>query len=293
MRRVRGGEALMLWLTVSAMACSSPRVDDEPAITQSSTTETGTEEPDLPPNVILIFADDLGWADLGVYGAQHIETPRLDALAAEGARFTQFYAGSSVCTPSRAVLLSGRYGARQVLAGTVGGVYWPFSSEGMSPEQLTLAELLRDSEHGYATALVGKWHLGHESDYGPLAQGFEQFFGLPYSNDMVPLPLLDGTQIIETLSLEAQAGLTVQYTERILEFIQTSVAAERPFFVYYPTHAPHVPLAAGPEFAGSSPSCAEVGAERACGAYADQIAELDWASCSTSSTRSGSPMTPS
>src|SRR5690606_7962407 len=204
-----------------------------------------TEDTDSPPNVIVIFADDLGWADLGVYGAEHIETPRLDALAAEGARFTQFYAGSSICTPSRAVLLSGRYGPRQILAGTLGGVYWPSSAEGRSPEQITLAELLGESAHDYATALVGKWHLGHARGYDPLAQGFELFFGLPYSNDMAPLPLIDGRETVETLSLEAQAELTVRYTERILEFMADSVAQERPFFLYYPSHAPHVPLHAG------------------------------------------------
>lgn len=267
------------------VACStSPSVE---ATTDTSTstdtagnseTETGTDtdDTDRPPNVILIFADDLGWADLGIYEGQHVETPRLDALAAEGARFMQFYAGSSICTPSRAVLLSGRYGPRQILAGTVAGVYWPFSSEGMSPEQLTLAELLGESEHDYATALIGKWHLGHTHGYDPLSQGFELFFGLPYSNDMAPLPLIDGTRIIEELSLEAQAELTVRYTERILEFLTDSVGAGRPFFLYYPSHAPHVPLAAGPAFAGSSPSCDSLGADRACGAYADQIAELDW-----------------
>lgn len=287
---MRGRMTLLLALTVG---CSTPPSGSEATATETSAsttetststtetstdTETGTDtsDPDAPPNVILIFADDLGWADLGVYGAQHIETPRLDALAAEGARFTQFYAGASVCTPSRAVLLSGRYGARQILAGTLSGVYWPFSGEGMSPEQITLAELLRDSEHGYATALVGKWHLGHMPGYDPLAQGFERFFGLPYSNDMTPLPLIDDGRIIETLSVEAQAELTTLYTERIVELMTDSVAGGRPFFVYYPSHAPHVPLAAGPDFAGSSPSCESLGAERACGAYADQLAELDW-----------------
>jgi arylsulfatase A len=282
---MRARETVVLGLLVTG-ACSTPPSGEGEATTDTSTSETTTETDtdtgtdtegtDAPPNVILIFADDLGWADLGVYGAEHIATPRLDALAAEGARFMQFYAGNSVCTPSRAVLLSGRYGARQILAGTLSGVYWPFSREGMSSEQITLAELLRDSEHGYATALVGKWHLGHMPDYGPLAQGFESFFGLPYSNDMVPLPLLDGTRIVETLSLAAQAQLTELYTERILAFMADSVAAERPFFVYYPSHAPHIPLAAGEAFAGSSPSCASVGADRACGAYADQVAELDW-----------------
>lgn len=137
-------------------------------------TETGGEDP-APPNVILIFADDLGYADLGVYGAPHIQTPHLDGLAATGARFTSFYAGNAVCTPSRAVLLSGRLGPRQILAGTIGGVYWPFSTTGMDPGQITIAELLHEA--GYATALIGKWHLGHEPAYDPLAQGFDRFYG--------------------------------------------------------------------------------------------------------------------
>jgi arylsulfatase A len=255
---------------------SSSASDTSGASSESTSDGTGSETSEelSPPNVILIFADDLGYADLGVYGAQHLATPRLDALASEGARFTQFYAGNSVCTPSRAVLLSGRHGARQVLPDTFGGVYWPFSTAGMSTEQITLAELLHDA--GYATALVGKWHLGHASGYAPTNQGFDVFFGLPYSNDMEPLPLLDGTEIVETLALEDQRELTQRYTTRIVEFMRDSVDADLPFFVYYPTHAPHIPLGASAAFAGSSPSCESLGAERACGPYADVMAELDW-----------------
>ena len=273
---------LVVCIALGGIACAgepspSPSHDatgSESTQTSGSETEseTGEDQPALP-NVILIFADDLGYADLGVYGAQWLETPRLDALAAEGVRFTQFYAGNSVCTPSRAVLLSGRHGARQVLPDTFSGVYWPFSTEGMGPEQITLAELLREA--GYATALVGKWHLGHAPGYDPTSQGFDVFFGLPYSNDMVPLPLLDGTEIVQTLDLEDQPELTSRYTERILEFMHESVDAGVPFFLYYPTHAPHIPLGASASFAGSSPSCASLGADHACGAYADVMAELD------------------
>jgi arylsulfatase A len=252
----------------------SSSTDASSESTSSDGTGSETGEQLTAPNVILIFADDLGYADLGVYGAQYLATPRLDALAAEGVRFTQFYAGNSVCTPSRAVLLSGRLGARQILPDTFGGVYWPFSTAGMGSEQITLAELLHDA--GYATALVGKWHLGHTSGYGPTTQGFDVFFGLPYSNDMDPLPLLDGTDIVETLALEDQRELTQRYTTRIVEFMHDSVDAGTPFFVYYPSHAPHIPLGASAGFAGSSPSCASLGAEHACGDYADVMAELDW-----------------
>jgi arylsulfatase A len=254
----------------------SESTSSESTSSESTSDDTSSEtgEESVLPNVILIFADDLGYADLGVYGAQHVATPRLDALADAGVRFTQFYAGNSVCTPSRAILLSGRHGARQVLPDTFGGVYWPFSTSGMSPDQITLAELLQEA--GYATALVGKWHLGHASSYAPTSQGFDVFFGLPYSNDMEPLPLLDGTEIIETLELEDQRELTQRYTERIVEFMHDSVDAGVPFFLYYPSHAPHIPLGASAAFTGSSPSCASLGAEQACGAYADVMAELDW-----------------
>jgi arylsulfatase A len=179
-----------------------------------------------------------------------------------------------VCTPSRATLLTGRHGARQVLPDTFSGVYWPFSIEGMSPDQITLAELLHDA--GYATALVGKWHLGHESGYEPMSQGFDVFFGLPYSNDMVPLPLLDDGEIVQTLELEDQVELTGLYTTRIIQFMRDSVDAGVPFFVYHPTHAPHIPLGASAAFAGVSPSCESLGATQACGTYADVMAELDW-----------------
>jgi arylsulfatase A len=264
--------ACLLLAACTTVPSSSSDASESGSTSDGTSSETGEES--APPNVILIFADDLGYADLGIYGAEHLETPRLDALAAEGVRFTQFYAGNSVCTPSRAILLSGRHGARQILPDTFGGVYWPFSTAGMGAEQITLAELLRDA--GYATALVGKWHLGHAAGFAPTNQGFDVFFGLPYSNDMEPLPLIDQDEIVQTLELEDQRELTQRYTERIIEFMRDSVDAGVPFFVYYPTHAPHLPLGASSAFAGSSPSCESLGAERACGEYADVMAELDW-----------------
>jgi arylsulfatase A len=227
------------------------------------------------PNIILIFTDDQGWGDLGVQGSTTLETPHLDAMAAEGVRLTRFYAGNAVCTPSRAILLTGRHGPRQQLEGTTGGVYFPFTSGGMDPEQLTLADLLSDA--GYDTALIGKWHLGHEEPFLPGQQGFRTFFGLPYSNDMQPLPLLDGGDTLRMLpEHEDQADLTPLYVERIKAVIDEADRRGRPFFIYHPTHAPHIPLVASARFAGTSPTCDEVDAEQACGDYADVMAELDW-----------------
>lgn len=243
------------------------------------------EASDKPPNVIVVFVDDLGYGDLSSYGSLGAQTPNLDALAASGVRFTEGYVGNSVCTPSRAVLLTGRDGPRQVLEGTLGGVYFPMSEKGMSPDQVTMAEVL--SGVGYRTALVGKWHLGQDPGYLPMDQGFDEFFGLPYSNDMDPLPLLEGETQIDTLetvdisttrlgSDSKQATLTGQYTDRALRFIRASHDAEQPFFLYYANNFPHTPLAASPMFEGTSPSCADVGATRGCGLYGDVMAELDW-----------------
>ncbi|MFW6052144.1 MAG: sulfatase [Myxococcota bacterium] len=226
------------------------------------------------PNILFVFADDLGYGDLGVYGAAAIDTPNLDALAAGGVRMTQLYSGNAVCTPSRAVLLTGRSGGRQRLEGTVGGVYFPFTTGGMGQEQVTLAEVLR--EEGYRTALVGKWHLGHEPIHLPTRQGFDRFFGLPYSNDMLPLPVMEGeTELQEDLPEEEQAELQERYTERIEAVMEEAHREGRPFFVYYATHAPHVPLVPSADFDGTSARCAEAGAERACGTYADVVAEMD------------------
>jgi arylsulfatase A len=231
--------------------------------------------PDPRPNIVLIFTDDQGYGDLGIQGSTTLQTPHLDQLAQEGVRFTRFYAGNAVCTPSRAILLTGRHGARQQLAGTIGGVYFPFTTGGMDPSQVTLADVL--SEAGYDTALIGKWHLGHEAPFVPGHQGFQAFFGLPYSNDMQPLPLMDGEQTLRHLEDEAdQADLTPLYVDRIKAFIDQANRRGRPFFIYHPTHVPHVPLVASARFAGTSPSCDELGVEQACGDYADVMAELDW-----------------
>lgn len=229
-------------------------------------------EATAPPNFILIFADDLGYGDLSSYGSS-IDTPNLDGLADEGVRLTRLYSGNAVCTPSRAVLLTGRFGGRQELADTLGGVYWPNSPSGMAPEQITLPEVL--SAAGYRTAMVGKWHLGHEPAYLPTSQGFDRFYGLPYSNDMDPLPLMEGEQELEVVEEYQQAELTQKYLAALKASLEGAVADQQPFFIYHPTHLPHVPLVPSPAFAGVSPPC-QSDDERGCGAYADVIRELDW-----------------
>jgi len=143
------------------------------------------------PNVIIIYADDLGYGDLGCFGATDIETPHVDHLAREGIRFTDFYSASAVCTPSRAALLTGRMPQRM---GVV-GVYFPESFTGMPTDELTMAEMLQ--EQGYATSAVGKWHLGHHHQFLPLQRGFDEYFGIPYSNDMESVVYLEGNDVVD------------------------------------------------------------------------------------------------
>ena len=236
-----------------------------------------------PPNIVFILADDLGYGDLGNYGNTEIATPNLDRLASEGARFTEFYVGASVCTPSRATLLTGRYPIRMVFDPR--GVFFPDSMNGLDTAEVTLAEVLR--ERGYLTALVGKWHLGHLPEFLPMRHGFDEFFGLPYSNDMnapsypdrpapphscnvyAPgcrpgVPLMQGEQILEMPVL--QETLTSRYTEKALDIMRRAVADQRPFFLYYATHVPHTPLYASEAFLGRSRG----------GLYGDVVEELDW-----------------
>ncbi len=235
------------------------------------------------PNVVFVFADDLGYGDLSSYGSTTIDTPNLDQLAASGFRFTQAYSANSVCTPSRAALLTGRYGARADLGGIP--LFRPFSEAGMAQSEVTLAEVLQAA--GYRTALVGKWHLGHLPEFLPIQQGFDEFYGLPYSNDMEapqypgvepitnpcssllpdcrPLvPLMEGEEILEMPAI--QETLTQRYTERAIAFIRQSVAAGAPFFLYYPNNFPHTPLYASEAFLGTSEG----------GLYGDVVEELDW-----------------
>ncbi len=235
---------------------------------------------DRPPNIVIIFADDLGYGDLGAYGHPTIQTPNLDRMAAEGQKWTQFYVGASVCSPSRAALLTGRLPVRSGMYGTLGRtrVFFHDSPNGMPHEEVTLAEILK--ERGYATGIFGKWHLGHLPDYLPGQQGFDEYFGIPYSNDMdlVPeysqdlfwepvietwnVPLIDGAEIVERPA--DQSTITRRYTERALAFIETH--RDQPFFLYLPHSMPHVPLFRSESFVGRS----------AAGIYGDVIEEIDW-----------------
>ncbi|MCH2112686.1 MAG: sulfatase [Planctomycetes bacterium] len=230
----------------------------------ASSPSMGTES-DPPPNIVVMFCDDLGWGDLGCYGNPVIRTPELDRLAAEGMRFTDFHSASPACTASRYGLLTGRLPARSGFAWVLN----PDSKAGLAPAERTLAEELRAA--GYATALFGKWHLGCNPGRLPLDHGFDEFFGFPYSNDMLhtiksrdypKIPLYDGKQVIERDP--DQTTLTRRITERAVDFIHRKKNA--PFFLYIPHPMPHLPLHPGKDFAGRSPR----------GTYGDVIEELDW-----------------
>jgi arylsulfatase len=208
-----------------------------------------------PPNIIFIYADDLGYGDLACYGSS-IPTPNLDRMAAEGIRFTQFYSANPVCSPSRAALLTGRYPTRV----GVPRVLFPSDTTGLPDSEMTIAQMLKAK--GYKTMCIGKWHLGHLPQFLPTNRGFDEYFGIPYSNDMNPRPLMHN---LETLEEPAKLEtLTPRYTEQALKFIER--AKNGPFFLYMPHTYPHIPLAASEQFRGKSPA----------GLYGDVIEELDW-----------------
>ena len=216
-----------------------------------------------PPNFVVIFCDDLGYGDLGCYGAEKIKTPRLDAMAAEGMRFTDFYCAAPVCSPSRVALLTGRYPIRSGIT----RVLFPQSKDGLDAGDLTIAEALKGL--GYATGCIGKWHLGHLPPYLPTRHGFDYYFGLPYSNDMFvekrgdpPLPLMRNEEIAEQPA--NQDLLTQHYAEEAVRFIERS--KDKPFFLYVAHSMPHVPIHCSDRFRGKS----------AGGLYGDVIEEIDW-----------------
>jgi arylsulfatase A len=238
-----------------------------------------TELSAAPPNIVIIYADDLGYGDLGCYGSPVIRTPNLDRMAAEGLRFTDFYSGAEVCTPSRAALLTGRYPPRSGMSGAR-RVLFPNSTGGLPSTEVTLAESLK--KVGYATAHIGKWHLGIREGSRPQDQGFDDSLGLPYSNDMdarsdLPkgssgsatppengwnVPLIHRGKVIEQPA--DQTTLTRRYTEHALGFIRENKT--RPFFLYFAHTFPHVPLFASKDFKGKSRA----------GIYGDAVEELDW-----------------
>ena len=211
-----------------------------------------------PPNIVVILADDLGYGDLACYGHPRFKTPRLDRMAAEGARLTNFYAACPFCAPTRASLLTGRYPFRSGMNGNPspdGNV----NDLGIPDSELLLGELFQQA--GYATACFGKWHLGHRPQFFPTRHGFDEYFGILYSNDMRPVELRHNAERAE-YPVE-QTTLTKRYTARALAFIEAN--RERPFFLYLPHAMPHKPLAASPEFYKKSGA----------GLYGDVMAELD------------------
>ncbi len=259
---------------------------EQPEILPATSDSEASSKDGAKPNIILIFADDQGYNDLGCFGSKKIKTPNVDRLAKEGMRFTNFYSAASVCTPSRAALLTGCYPER------VGNlpVLFPRSNRGLNPNETTVAEMLKGA--GYKTACVGKWHLGHHKTFLPTNHGFDHYFGIPYSNDMNidatmsvakdvnwrdnmtmakfksgksnGPPLMRGNQVIECPA--DQTTLTERYTENAIKFISTTAKTEKPFFLYLPHTMPHIPLYASDKFRGTSQA----------GLYGDTIEELDW-----------------
>ena len=216
------------------------------------------------PNVVIIFTDDQGYDDLSIYGSETINTPHLDALAKSGMRFTDFHVASSVCTPSRAALLTGCYPDRVGLPNVLfpNGPYRSNPNVGLNPDEETIAELLK--KKGYATAMAGKWHLGHKQKFLPLQHGFDSYLGVPYSNDMSKgeLPLVKDNKVVE-VDID-QSLLTKRYTDFGIDFIK-SKAGKVPFFLYLAHTMPHIPLAASSNYKGTSKG----------GLYGDVIEEID------------------
>ena len=248
----------------------------------SQTPIHGQIDPSNPPNFIIIFADDLGYGDLSSYGNPTIHTPNLDRMAHEGQKWTNFYAAASVCTPSRAALLTGRLPVRSGMSSNIHRVLFPDSKYGLPQNEITLAEQLKIA--GYASACIGKWHLGHKEQYLPTNNGFDSYFGIPYSNDMdfigntdynklaqespkaikmedYNVPLLQNTKIIERPA--NQNNITQRYSEAAVSFIKEH--KDEPFFIYLAHNLPHIPLFASENFLGSSKR----------GLYGDVVEEID------------------
>jgi arylsulfatase A-like enzyme len=232
----------------------------------STTTPTAVAAAPPKPNFILVYIDDLGYGDIGPFGSKNHRTPVLDRMAEEGIRLTDFYSSCSVCTPSRASLMTGCYPRRVNMHVDERNlcVLFPAARKGLNPSEITIAELLR--ARGYATTCIGKWHLGDHPNFMPTSQGFDSYFGIPYSNDMnrkhVPLPLVRDLTAIEVPV--TQHTLTQRYTEEAVAFIKAN--RDRPFFIYLPHTAVHLPLFPGKAFVGKSRD----------GRYGDWVEELDW-----------------
>jgi len=245
----------------------------------NSYSQNKQKENTIKPNVVIIFIDDEGYGDVGCYGATGFQTPNLDHMASKGMKFTNFYAAQPVCSASRAGLLTGCYPNRIGFSGAL----FPHDKIGINTKEQTIAEMFK--EQGYATACFGKWHLGWQKEFLPLQHGFDEYVGLPYSNDMWPnsnvtgerlsddegrgkfpeLPLIEGNEIVERItSLKDQDKLTTLYTEKAVEFINRN--AETPFFLYVPHTMGHIPLGVSEKFRGKSEQ----------GLYGDVMMEIDW-----------------
>jgi arylsulfatase A len=230
--------------------------------------ESRAAGPTTQPNFVIVYVDDAGYADIGCFGAKGIRTPNLDRMAKDGRRFTSFCVAQGVCSASRTALLTGCYPNRVGILGALG----PRAKVGISDSEHTIAQILKPL--GYQSAIFGKWHLGHHPKFLPTHHGFDEYFGIPYSNDMgprpgqkgtngnPPLPLIEGDKVVETNPDISQ--LTTCYTERAVHFIDTH--HDGPFFLYVPHSMPHVPLGVSDKFRGKS--------ER--GLYGDVIEEIDW-----------------
>jgi arylsulfatase A-like enzyme len=262
---------LSSWLVGAVFSCQTPTAPPEPE--------------DKPLNFVIIFCDDLGYGDLSSFGNPVIQTPNLDQMVQEGQKWTQFYVADPVCTPSRSALMTGRYPIRTGMTSKKRAVLFPDSGSGLSPEEITVAEVLKQKD--YATAHVGKWHLGHLPQYLPTSQGFDYYYGIPYSNDMSAeqgygkiyheqrttldfypdfqkyhVPLMENEKILEQPA--DQNTITKRYTEKAVQFINDN--QENPFFLYLAHSMPHIPLFASQEFRGSSKRSL----------YGDVIQEIDW-----------------
>ncbi|MDC0936356.1 sulfatase [Pirellulales bacterium] len=276
-----GALALARWTLVAwfATALSSTALFSTPLFAVAGASAE-PESSDKRPNLVVIFIDDMGYADIGPFGAESYATPNLDRMAAEGRKFTDFLSATAVCSAARAALLTGCYPERVSILGALG----PGAKHGLHWDELTLAELCKQA--GYATACFGKWHLGHRPEFLPLQHGFDQYYGLPYSNDMwpqhpdvvnlpadaeqrkrgyPPLPMYEGNQIVDDeVTAADQAQLTTDYTGRAVEFIEQH--RDEPFFLYVPHSMVHVPLFVSEKFRGKSGA----------GLFGDVVMEVDW-----------------